>query len=283
MTTTNRMSDIALPAAGRPDVAASAESSFAAWFAQTRALSARQLWVLFHEKSTFIQVFLMPVLTTVMLKVVLGEAIGRATGQDAAYGTVPLVIVVSAMFGSVVAGVRLNLERTSGLLSRLYVLPINRAADLSSRLVCEIVRMVLTTTVLITVGWLVGFRMNPDPWAILGIYGVAIGFGIAFASIVLALAVNFAPGAPLVPLLSLVSSVLMFFNTGFAPASEYPGWLEPIVANQPMSPAIEVMRALAAGGPITENLIKVILWTVGTLAVCLYPALRGYRKAATAS
>ncbi|NED62840.1 peptide ABC transporter permease, partial [Streptomyces sp. SID10244] len=51
--------------------------------------------------------------------------------------------------------------------------------------------------------------------------------------------------------------------------------------NQPMSPAIEVMRSLAAGGPIAENMIKVVVWTVLIIAACIYPALHGYRRAAT--
>jgi ABC-2 type transport system permease protein len=48
-----------------------------------------------------------------------------------------------------------------------------------------------------------------------------------------------------------------------------------------MTPAIEVMRSLSAGGPLTENLIKVVVWTVAILALSIGPALRGYRKAAT--
>lgn len=264
-----------------PTVSVPSESSLHALLTQTIALTGRQLYVFFHNKATFLQVFVIPVLTMVMLKVVLGEAMSRATGQDAAYGTVPLVIVVSAMFGGVVGGLRLNLERSTGLLARLYVLPINRAADLASRLVAEIVRIVLTTTVLITVGVMIGFAITANPWAIFGIYGVAVLFGTAYSCVVFGLAVNAPAGAPIVQILSLLASVLMFFNTGFAPAEAYPTWLEPFVANQPMSIAINVMRGLAIGTPVGSDLVKVALWAVGAIVIFLYPTLRGYRKAAT--
>ncbi len=78
---------------------------------------------------------------------------------------------------------------------------------------------------------------------------VALAYGAAFGIMTLALAVNAAPGgAPIVPYLGLFSSLLMFFNSGFSPLSAYPEWLQPIVANQPMTPAIDLMRALAVGG-----------------------------------
>lgn len=257
------------------------EGSPKSWYTQSLVLARRQLVVLLRDRATVLQILLIPALTMIMFKVVLGDAVGKATGQDSAYGTVPLVILVSAMFGSIAAGVRLNLERGTGLLGRLYVLPINRGADLTSRIICEIARITLTTAILLAAGTLIGFRFTQGPLAVLGILGVALMFGIAFSIFVLALAVNARPTAPIVPLLSLISSLLMFFNSGFSPLDAYPTWLQPIVEHQPMTPAIEVMRSFAAGGPITADLIAVFAWAAGLIILFTYPALRGYRKAAT--
>ncbi|GAA1479881.1 peptide ABC transporter permease [Gordonia sinesedis] len=256
------------------------EWSFRAWLTQSGHLAVRQLLVWVRDPATMMQSLLMPALAMVMFKVVLGDAVGQATGQNSAYGTVPLVILLGAMFGSMAAAVKLNVERGTGLLARLYVLPIHRGADLTSRILAELLRILLTTVILLFAGLLIGFRFTQGPWAAVGIVAVALLYGAAFSMMVLALAVNAKPAAPIVPLLSLVSSLLMFFNPGFAPLDSYPGWLQWVVANQPMSPAIEVMRSLALGGPITENLLKTIAWAVALLAIFTYPALRGYRKAA---
>lgn len=256
------------------------EWSLRAWATQSAHLAGRQLLVWVRDPATMLQSLLMPALAMLMFKVVLGDAVGQATGQDSAYGTVPLVILLGSMFGSMAAAVKLNIERGTGLLARLYVLPINRGADLTSRIVAELLRILLTTIILLLAGLLIGFRFTQGPWAAIGIVGVALLYGAAFSMMVLALAVNAKPAAPIVPLLSMICSVLMFFNPGFAPIDSYPGWLQAVVANQPMSPAIEVMRALALGGPITENLLKTIAWAVALLAIFTYPALRGYRKAA---
>ena len=131
---TRSASAVSTPPPPPPD--APAEGSPKSWFTQSFVLAGRQLIVLLRDRATVLQILLVPALTMVMFKVVLGDVVGKATGQDSAYGTVPLVILVSAMFGSIASGVRLNLERGTGLLGRLYVLPINRGADLTSRVIC---------------------------------------------------------------------------------------------------------------------------------------------------
>lgn len=256
------------------------ESSLQALWRQSLPLAGRQIVVFVRDVPTLVQSLLFPALSMLMFKVVLGDAIGSATGQNSAFGTVPLVILVGAMFGSIASATRLNHERLTGLLARLYVLPIHRAADLSSRVIAELVRILVTTVILLAAGHLIGFRFTQGLGSALGIVLVALAYGAAFATLTLALAVSARPGAPIVPYLGLVSSLLMFFNSGFAPVSAYPTWLQPVVENQPMSPAIEAMRALATGGPLTEDLLKVAVWTVVLLVISIYPALRGYRKAA---
>lgn len=264
-----------------PAVEPSGERGLRAWAGQSGTLAGRQLLVWLRDPVTLLQSLLMPALSMIMFKVVLGDSMTAVTGENAAYGYVPLVILIGAMFGSMAAAVRLNQERGSGLLGRLYVMPIHRAADVTSRIIAELARILLTTVVLLAAGHVIGFRFTQGPWAAIGLVGVAMLYGAAFSMLVLALAVNAKPGAPLVPYLSLLSSLMMFFNTGFVPVELYPHWLQPIVHYQPMSPAINVMKALSAGGPVTKDLILVFAWAGLLLALCTYPALRGYRKAAT--
>ncbi|MFM9377484.1 ABC transporter permease [Gordonia sp. VNK21] len=256
------------------------ERSLRGWLKQTWVLTVRQLLVVCREWPILAQIILMPAVTMLMFKVVLGDVVGEATGTDSAFGTVPLIILVSAMNGSMVAAVKLNLERQNGVLARLWVMPINRMADFSSRLAAEALRIVITTAVLVAAGHLIGFRFTQGVGPAIGLFAVAVVFGLAFAVLTLALAVNLPAGVPVALYLSLLMTLLMFFNSGFCPIDQYPGWLQPIVANQPMTPAIDAMRAMAAGGPLAADLWKVAGWAAGIAAVLGYPALRGYRRAA---
>jgi daunorubicin resistance protein C len=262
-----------------PDHADARERGFAAYLRHTRILTGRQLRVVVRDRLTLMQSLLFPLLSMIMFKVVLGDAVGQATGQDSAYGTVPLVVLVGAMFGSLAVGTRLISERRTGLLTRLYVLPVHRAADLNSRINVEMIRILVSTAVLTSAGMLIGWRFSQGLLPAAGIFGVALLYGAAYSTIVLTLAVS-ASNIPLVPIMSLVTSLLMFFNSGFSPIDAYPEILQPLVRNQPMTCAIETMRALAIGGPITESLTKTVVWAVGAIMIFAYPALRGYRRAA---
>lgn len=252
-----------------------------AWWRHSRLLLGRQLRVWLRDPGTLGQSVVFPALSMIMFKVVLGDTIGAATGQNSAFRTVPLVILIGAMFGGMATAVRLNVERRTGLLARLYVMPIHRGSDLTSRVVAELMRILLTSIVLVTAGFAIGFRFEQGPLAAIGLFGVPLLYGAAFSTMTLALAVN-SGRIPLVPILSLFCTLLMFFNSGFAPLESFPTWLQGVVKYQPMSCAIEVMRALATGGPIAHNLILTAIWAAALLIVFTGPALIGYRRAATA-
>ena len=269
---------VALATTFPPDTHAQ-EVGLRAYLLHTSILSARQLTVWSRDKKVLIQSIVFPALSKIMFKVVLGDAITAATGVNSAYGTVPLVVLVGAMFGSLIAGIRLRREQRAGLLTRLYVLPVHKGADLSARLISELARILIATIVLTTFGMLIGWRFNQGLLPALGIFLVPLLFGAAFSTVMLAVAMS-STNLPLVQLMSLLSSLLMFFNSGFAPVAAYPQWIQPIVREQPMTCAIDSMRALALGGPVAESLTKTVLWAVVIVAIFVYPAIRGFRRAA---
>jgi|GEM_PF-227096 len=269
---------VALATTFPPDTHAQ-ETGLRAYLLHTAILSGRQLTVWTRDKKVLIQSIVFPALSMVMFKVVLGDAITAATGVNSAYGTVPLVVLVGAMFGSLIAGIRLRREQRTGLLTRLYVLPVHKGADLSARLISELSRILVATIALTTFGMLIGWRFDQGLLPALGIFLIPLLFGAAFSTVMLTVAMS-STNLPLVQLMSLLSSLLMFFNSGFAPVYAYPQWIQPIVREQPMTCAIDSMRALALGGPVAESLTKTILWAVVVIAVFFYPAVRGFRRAA---
>jgi ABC-2 type transport system permease protein len=242
---------------------------------QTQRLLTR--WM--RDPFTMLQAIVYPSIMLLMFNAVLGSSVTRATGINSVYGYAPMITLVGSMFGSIASGMQLKMEWHRGLLSRFWILPVHRASGLISRLLAESVRIVLTTVLILMVGMVLGFRFNQGPLAGLALICVPLLMGLGFATMVTALSVN-AAKAPLVELLSLACSLLMFFNSGFVPTAAYPTWLQGFVENQPMSTAIDAMKGLSLGGPVAEPLIKTVLWSVGAIALFTWPAIRGYRKAA---
>ncbi|AII04917.1 MULTISPECIES: ABC transporter permease [Rhodococcus] len=255
------------------------ENSFAALFSHSLLQTRRLLLRWARDPYTMLQAIVYPSLMLLMFWAVLGISITKATGVNSVYGTVPMITLVGAMFGSIAGGLSLKKEWADGLLSRFWVLPVHRASGLLSRLMAESVRIVLTTVLIIAVGFAIGFRFDQGILAGIALMLLPLLFGVSFATMVTALAVN-AAKAPLVELLSLLCTLLLFFNSGFVPTGAYPTWLQPFVENQPMSCAIDAMKGLSMGGPVAEPLLKTVAWSLAGLLIFTYPAVRGYRRAA---
>ncbi|OZC86397.1 peptide ABC transporter permease [Rhodococcus sp. 06-412-2C] len=274
--TTRRVSSLTFP---EPNMVLGERSVRALWthsLIQAKRLLMR--WM--RDPSTMIQALLYPALMLVMFRVVLGNSISAATGAPAIYGQVPMIALVGAMFGSIVSAVGLKGERKSGLLSRFWTTPTHRAAGLLGRMIAEAVRVLVTTSVIICAGVAMGFRFSQGIQAGILLILIPVVFGIGFAVMVTFLA-TVAGDAPLVELVSIFCTLLMFFNAGFVPVLAYPLWLQPVVAAQPMSVAVNAMRNLAMGGPVLTPVLQTLAWSLGMAVVFLIPAIRGYKKASS--
>ncbi|MEK8072436.1 ABC transporter permease [Rhodococcoides navarretei] len=273
---TARVSNLTFP---EPNMALR-EGSIRALWTHSLIQAKRLLMRWMRDPSTMIQALLYPALMLVMFRVVLGNSISAATGSPAIYGQVPMIALVGAMFGSIVSAVGLKGERKSGLLSRFWTTPTHRAAGLLGRMIAEAVRVLVTTIVITCAGVALGFRFTQGVPAGILLILLPVVFGIGFAVMITFLA-TVAGDAPLVEVVSIFATLLMFFNAGFVPVLAYPPWLQPVVAAQPMSVAVNAMRNLAMGGPVLTPVLQTLAWSLGMAVVFLIPAIRGYKKASS--
>jgi ABC-2 type transport system permease protein len=244
----------------------------------TWVLTARLLRRWSRDPTTVVESLIMPVVLLVTLNIVLGDGISQVTGHNALYGSVPLIAMVGATSGSMVGGIGLMRERTDGLLSRLWVLPVHRASGLLSRLVADAVRIVVTTAVIMCAGLVLGFRFRQGILESVAWLLVPTAFGVAFTVAVITLAL-YSANTIVVEATEVIWGLLMFFSTGFVPLDQYPRWIQPAVEHQPMSYAIEAMRGLSLGGPVLTPMVAMLLWSAGIAAACVIPMAIGYRKA----
>jgi ABC-2 type transport system permease protein len=231
-----------------------------------------------RDPTSMAETLILPVALLTTLNVVLGDAISKVTGHSALYGTVPLVAMVAAMSGATVGGIGVMRERTDGLLSRLWTLPVHRASGLLSRLVADAFRIMATTAVIMATGLVLGLRFHQGIAKTVVWFFVPTFFGVAFSAAVVTLAL-YSAKTIVVEASAIVWALLMFFSTGFVPLDQYPGWIQPAIKHQPMSYTIEAMRGLSLGGPVRTPLLAVLLWSAGIAVVCAIPMAIGYRRA----
>lgn len=246
--------------------------------AQTLIEAGRLLRRWSRQPEVITSTLIFPILLLLMYDLVLKKSLGAMNGTDPIYGFVPMIAIAGAMYGAMGTGLSLFGERQSGLLRRFWVLPISRSAGLAGRLLAECGRALAATVVVVIVGMILGMRFQ-EGWAgVLGVLVVPVIVIAGFTPVVVMVGVS-SVGDKVTQLFAIVVLVGMFFNSGFVPVQNYPGWLQPIVRAQPMSCAIEAMRNFTVGGPVLVPFLQTLAWAAGLILVFGGLAVRGYRRA----
>lgn len=256
------------------------DNSVRALISQTLLQTKRLLTRWARDYVTVIAAVVLPIVFLVVLNIVLGNLAYVVAQESGLYSFVPLITLGAAITGSTFVSIDLMRERSSGLLSRFWVLPVHRASGVLSRILANAIRTVFTTLVLLGTGVILGFRFQQGVFASLMWVSVPVIVGIAIAAMVTTVAL-YAEQTFVVEMVELTQAIAIFFSTGVVPLNQYPGWIQPVVAHQPVSYAISAMRGLSVGGPVLVPMVATLLWTVGICVACAVPLAIGYRRACT--
>jgi ABC-2 type transport system permease protein len=235
-----------------------------------------------RDRAVLMGSLVFPVCLLLVYQIVLDERVHKVTGVESVYGLVPVCAIISALFGSLGSGVGIAVERETGLLSRLWVLPVHRASALTGRLTAEAARALIGTVLITALGVTMGLRFAHGWLGALVYILVPSVLVFGFTAVAMALAIR-SNGRTVMTWLASVTVSLAFVNPGTTPIGMFPEWLRPLVRLQPMSPPIQAMWALAHDGPIVFPLAMTFLWAIVLLAVFMPIAVHGYRLAAEAS
>jgi ABC-2 type transport system permease protein len=243
---------------------------------QTRRILTR--WA--RDFVTVIEALVFPILFLLVLKIVLGSLIYAMTHDNAMYSIVPLIALGAAITGSTFVAIDLMRERTSGLLSRLWVLPVHRASGLLARIIADAIRILFTTIVMLGAGVALGFRFRQGFTAALLWLSVPVILGVAFATSDTTVAL-YVGQVLVVEAVEVGQALAIFFSTGLLPLDQYPKWIQPVVAHQPVSYAVAAMRGLSTGGPVLMPYLATVGWALFFLVTNAIPLAIGYRRACT--
>ena len=226
-----------------------------------------------------LQSVLVPTLLLLAYYLVVSRSMVRLTGSDNLATLVPMCIVAGTMMGTLGAGFHVPGERDSGLLSRLWVMPVRRDSFLIGTMLAEAVQTFVASVVILLAGMMLGLRFE-GPWpTVVPFLLLPVLVTVVFAAAVMAVAVR-NNSTSLLPLLGGAAIGMAFCSGGVAPVENFPEWIQPVARAQPISPVIDAMRALAQGEPAGRSLLIAMAWLIGLGAVFVPIALHGYRRAA---
>jgi ABC-2 type transport system permease protein len=228
-----------------------------------------------------IQSLLFPTLLLIIYHLLVGESMVTMTGTDNLAGLVPVCVLAGGMIGALGAGFAVPWECANGLLSRFWTFPVHRASAIIGRLLAEAARTLVAAALITVVGVALGLRFEGGWLAVVPFLLIPVLVVVVFATVVLSVALRAGPDPNVAFTWLATGSIgLVFGSSGVAPVEMYPSWLRPVIEYQPMSPAIESMRAFAEGESALWPLTLTFAWLVGIAAIFGPLAVRNYRLAA---
>ena len=226
-----------------------------------------------------VQAVLFPTVLLIAYSLLVGKSMVTMTGTDNLDGLVPMCAVAGGMFGAIGAALAIPNERSGGLLTRFWTLPVHRASALTGRLLAEAARTLVGTVVVTAVGIALGLRFDGTWFALIPYVLVPVVVAVIFSVFVMALALR-SEGTALFMWLGTSAIGLVFASPGIAPVDMFPPWLRPFVEYQPMASVIETMRLLSAGALTPAPMLVAAGWLAAVLVIFMPLAVRGYRAAA---
>ena len=162
---------------------------------------------------------------------------------------VPGVLVMTALFGSSWSGVSLLREITAGSVDKMLASPVSRTAIVLSRVLHSAAQVVIQTLIIMLVAWLFGAQLNLGPLNLLLAMISIFLLGVALAALSNGFAIILQREEPLVMIGNLMTLPLMFLSSAMVPKPFMPDWIATISLVNPITYAVESVRAVLIGTP----------------------------------
>ena len=224
------------------------------------------------------------VMFLLIFRYVFGGAIGVG-GIDYVNFLVPGFITTGILFGGMGASIAMAEDLEQGFVDRLRSLPMPRTSVLAGRALADTAIGIWSTTLMVIIGFAVGFRIHGTVGQAVLAYLLLIVFGFAFEWLFLFL--GMVAGNPQAAQgMALLVFPFTFISSAFVPVESMPGWMQVIAEHQPVTAMVNAVRTLTQGRaaevllghPASYYVTQSLLWSVALVAVFGPLAVSRFRK-----
>ncbi|MEU8981289.1 ABC transporter permease [Streptomyces sp. NPDC048309] len=215
-----------------------------------------------HVPEQLFDVTAFPAMMVLMYAYLFGGALAGSVHAYIQF-LLPGILVMSVVMITMYTGVAINTDIHKGVFDRFRTLPIWRPAPMVGYLLGDIVRYIIASVVMLTVGVVIGYR--PDG----GVTGILLGvallmvFSFAFSWIWTMVGLLLRTQKSVMSVSMMVIFPLTFLSNVFVDPRTLPGWLQAFVNNSPVTHLATAVRELMAGNwPAAD-----IGWTLGWSAL----------------
>jgi ABC-2 type transport system permease protein len=272
--------------------------SFKRWLVKT----ARNPYVTF---TSLVQPIIFLVLFVEVFGAVSEGALAEVFAGDINYVTylTPAIVIMSTLSSAAVSGIGLVDDMEEGMFEKVLVSPMNRSAMFLGKVLSEVARIVVQTTIILVLGYVllavktgdsVDAYLQTGVAGFLGVIGVTVVFGGVFMAYSNIVALVTRDQEATIMLANLLTFPLVFVSSAFLPLEVLPGWIETAAVANPITYGVDSVRAIMLGEDVMtvldvtafDGLWNTIVPSIAVLVGCLFVlggfAVRLLRRAARA-
>ena len=239
----------------------------------------RALLKIRHVPEQLFDVTAFPIMMTLMFTYLFGGALAGSTGAYLQF-VLPGILVQAVVFITMYTGVALNTDNSKGFFDRVRSLPIWQPAPLVGALLGDVVRYLLASTMVITLGLILGFRPEGGLPGVLAAVALLLVFSFSLSWIWTALGLVMRTPNAVMGVSAMILFPLTFVSNIFVDPQTMPSWLQAVVAVNPITLLVTATRGLMHGVATVEQvgwtLVACVTFTVifGPLTMYLYRGKR---------
>lgn len=186
----------------------------------------------------------------------------------------PGILVLTMLGASLQGGALLMFDKVLGFLPKFLAMPAPRETILFGKIFFITLRGLLQSTVILIIAVILGAHFL-DPLLLIQTYLILMIFGVLLSSAMTTVALVLEDHDSYAAFNSMVSMPLFFTSSALMPYDQMPGWLAAIARFNPVSYAIDGVRALQTG----IFPINTFLGLVVGAAIILAVSMHVFRKA----
>jgi ABC-2 type transport system permease protein len=229
-----------------------------------------------HVPFQLFDVTIMPIMFTLLFTFMFGGALSGSPREYIQF-LLPGIVVQTVIFITVYTGVGLNTDITKGLFDRFRSLPIWQPAPLLGALTADLFRYSVASLVILTVGFILGFRPAGGAVGVLLAILLVIVFCISLSWIWIIFGMRVKTPESVMTTSFIFLMPLTFASNIFVPLHTLPDWLEAVVSRNPVTHLATASRALMQAEPIGTHLLWTLGWALGITLLSAPVAFLLYR------
>lgn len=184
-------------------------------------------------------------------------------------------IILQNAFGSALqSGTSIVLDLDTGFLQKMLVTPVSRYAILLGRLSSDAFRVVVQSIIILALAYALGASVATGIVGIVIILAIIAFFGLAWSGISLAIGLKTRSSETVFAIGGFITFPLLFMSTALMSTSIMPTWIMDVSKFNPISYAVDAIRALIINGYIWDTVLKAFavigLIAIVTLGATLY-------------